>query len=128
MFWIFSFSVMSPFSSLILLIWVLSLCPLVSLAKSLSILSIFSKHPLLVLLTLHRVFFLSRLIWAFSLIISCSIVFLCVFVPFCSRAFKYAVKLIVYELSYLFMKTLNAMGFPLSNALIVCCAFIFVKF
>jgi hypothetical protein len=48
MFWISSGSVMSPFSFLILLIEVLSLCPLVSLAKGLSILLIFSKNQLLV--------------------------------------------------------------------------------
>ena len=39
--------VMSPFSFLILLIWIQFLCPLVRLAKGLSILLIFSKnHPL----------------------------------------------------------------------------------
>ena len=37
----------SPFSFLILLIWILSLCPLVSLAKDLSILLIFSNNQLL---------------------------------------------------------------------------------
>jgi hypothetical protein len=36
--------VMSPFSLLILLIWILSLCPLVSPAKGLFILLIFSKE------------------------------------------------------------------------------------
>jgi hypothetical protein len=36
---------MSPFSFLTLLIWILSLCPLVSLAKALSILLIFFKEP-----------------------------------------------------------------------------------
>ena len=46
MFWISSCSVvMSPFSFLILLIRMLSLCPLVSLAKGLSILLIFLKEP-----------------------------------------------------------------------------------
>ena len=45
-FWISSGSVvMSPFSFLILLIRMLSLCPLVSLAKGLSILLIFFKEP-----------------------------------------------------------------------------------
>jgi hypothetical protein len=39
--------VISPFSFLILLIRILSLCPLVSLAKGLSILLIFSKNYLL---------------------------------------------------------------------------------
>ena len=50
---------MSPFSFLILLIWILSLCPLVSLAKGLSILLIFSKKQLLVWLILCIVLFLS---------------------------------------------------------------------
>jgi hypothetical protein len=40
----------SPFSFLILLIWIQSLCPLVSLVKDLSILLIFSKNQLLVFL------------------------------------------------------------------------------
>ena len=45
MFWISSGSVvMSPFLFLILLIRILSLCPLVSLAKGLSILLIFFKE------------------------------------------------------------------------------------
>jgi hypothetical protein len=48
-FWISSGSVvMSLFSFLILLIRILSLCPLVSLAKGLSILLILSKNQLLV--------------------------------------------------------------------------------
>jgi hypothetical protein len=47
-FWISSGSVvMSPFSFLILLIRMLFLCPLVSLAKGLSILLIYSKNQLL---------------------------------------------------------------------------------
>ena len=46
MFWIFSDPiVMSPFSFLILLIRILSLCLLVSLAKGLSVLLIFVKEP-----------------------------------------------------------------------------------
>jgi hypothetical protein len=46
MFWISSGSVvMSPFSFLILLIRILSLYPLISLAKGLSILLIFLKEP-----------------------------------------------------------------------------------
>ena len=36
---------MAPFSFLILLIWILSLCPLVNLAKGLFILLIFLKEP-----------------------------------------------------------------------------------
>ena len=46
------FVIMSPLSFLILLIWILSLCLLVSLPKCLSILLIFSKNQLLVWLIL----------------------------------------------------------------------------
>ena len=76
--WISSgFVVMSPFSFLILLIRILSLCPLVILAKGLPILLIFSKNQLLVLLVLDIVLFVS--IWwisALSLIISCCVLLL----------------------------------------------------
>jgi hypothetical protein len=49
--------VFSPFSFLILLIWILSLCLLVSLARGLSIRFIFSKIQLLLLLILCTVLF-----------------------------------------------------------------------
>jgi hypothetical protein len=45
--------VISPFSFLSLLIWILPLGPLVSLARCLSILLIISKNQLLVLPILH---------------------------------------------------------------------------
>ena len=51
--------VTSPFSFLILLIWVLSLFFLLRLTKGLSILFIFSKNQLLVLLIFAIVFFVS---------------------------------------------------------------------
>ena len=51
--------VTSPFSFLILLIWVLSLFSLMSLANGLSILFIFSKNLLLVLLICAIVYFIS---------------------------------------------------------------------
>ena len=51
--------VTSPFSFLILLIWVLSLFCLISLAKGLSILLIFSKNQLFVSLIFSMVFFVS---------------------------------------------------------------------
>ena len=51
--------VTSPFSFLIVLIWVLSLFFLMSLANGLSILFIFSKNQLLVLLIFAIVFFAS---------------------------------------------------------------------
>jgi hypothetical protein len=57
-FWISLFSVvMAPFSFLILLVRILSLCPLVHLAKGLSILFIFSKNHLLVWLIFCIIFF-----------------------------------------------------------------------
>ena len=63
--WISSGSVvMSPFLFLILLIRILALCPLVSLAKGLSILLIFSKNQLLNLLILCIVIFVST--WLIS--------------------------------------------------------------
>ena len=68
---------MFPFPFLILLIRMLSLCPLMSLAKGLSILLIFSKNQLLVLLILCIVLFVSIwLISALSLIISCCLLLL----------------------------------------------------
>ena len=83
-FWISSGSVvMSPFSFLILLIRILSLCSLVSLAKDLSILLIFSKNQLLVLLIICTVIFVSTS-WTSALIVFAAIysywVYLLVFV------------------------------------------------
>jgi hypothetical protein len=112
--------VMPPISFLILLMWILSLCPLVSLAKGISILLIFSKKQLLVLLILCIVLFVSTwLISALSLIISCCLLLLYVFASFCSRALRCAVKLLVYGLSTFFLEALSAMSFPLSTAFIV---------
>jgi hypothetical protein len=108
------FIVMSPFSFLILLIRMLSLCPLVSLAKGLSILLIFSNIQLLILLILCIVLFVS--IW---LIISCCLLLLSVLAYFCSRAFRSTVKLLVYALFSFFLETLRAMNLPLSTAFIV---------
>jgi hypothetical protein len=120
-FWISSVSVViSPFSFLILLIWILSLCPLVSLAKDLSILLIFTRNQLLVLLILFIVLFVCTwLISAMSLIISCHLLLSGVFTSFSSRAFRYAVKLIVYAFSCFFLEALRAMSFPLTTAFIV---------
>ena len=88
--------VMSPFSFLILLIWILSLCLLVSRAKDLSILLIFSKNQLLVLLILCIALFVSLwLISALSLIISCCLLLLSVFASFCSRTFVVVVVVVV---------------------------------
>jgi len=118
---------MSLFSFLIFLIRILSLCPLVSLAKGLSILLSFSKNQLLVLLILCIVLFVSTwLISALSLIISCYLFLLGAFASFRSRAFKNAVKLLVYARSRFFLEVLGAMSFPLSSAFIVSHKFVYV--
>jgi hypothetical protein len=121
MFWISSCSVvMSPFSFLILLIRILSLCPLVSLGKGLLILLIFSKNQLLVWLIICILPFISTcLISDLNLIISCLLLLLGEFASFCSRAFRCAVKLQVYAFSSLFLEALRAMSFPLRAAFIV---------
>ena len=107
-------------SFLILLIWILSLCHLVHLDKDLSILLIFSKSQLLVLLILCVVLFVyTWLISALSLIIFCLLFFLSVFASICSRAFRYAAKLLVKAISNFFLKALRAMSFPLSTAFVV---------
>ena len=94
--------------------------PSVSLAKDLSILLIFSKSQILVLLILYIVLFVSVwLISTLSLIISCCLLHFAVFASFCSRAFKCAVKLIVYALSSFFVQPLRAISFPLSTAFIM---------
>ena len=129
------FIFMSPFSFLILLIWILSLYPLVGLAKGLSILLIFSKNQLLVLFILCIVLTVSIwLISVLSLIISCPLLLLGVFASFYSRAFRCTVKLLVYAFSSFFLEALRAMCFPLTTAFIVShksgyvVAFIFIKF
>jgi hypothetical protein len=111
---------MSSFSFLIFLIWILPLCPLVSLANCLTILLIFTKNQLLVWLIVCIVIFVSTwLILALSLIISCCLLFLGVFASFQSRAFRCAVKLLVYVLSSFFFEELRDMSFPFSTAFTV---------
>ena len=82
--WICSVSlVRSPLAFLILFIQVLSLCLLVSLAKGLANLLIFSKNQLLVLLILCTVLFVSnRLISALIFIISYPLLLLGVLASF----------------------------------------------
>jgi hypothetical protein len=83
---------MPPFSFRILLIWILSLCPLVTLAKGLSILLILSKDQLLVLLVLGIVLFYFYLVdFSPRLIISCCLLLLGVFASSSSRNFRCAV-------------------------------------
>ena len=127
MFWIFSGSVvMFPFSFLILLIRILSLCSLVSLAKDLSILFIFSKKQLLDLVdSLYSSLVSTWFISALSFFISCYLLLLGEFAYFCSNAFRCAVKLLVYALSSFFLEALRAMSFPLRNAFICCTNFDF---
>jgi hypothetical protein len=111
---------MSTFSFLILLIWILSLCPLISLAKGLSILLIFSKNQLLVQLILCIVLFVfTWLLSTLSLIISCHLLPFGEFASFFSRAFRCALKLLVYALSSFFLEALRSMSFSLMTALFV---------
>jgi hypothetical protein len=85
---------MSPFSFLILLIWILSLCPLVSLDKGLSILLIFSKNQLQVLLILCIVLSVSN--WLISVLSLFPVIYSSyAFASFCSRDYRCAGKLLV---------------------------------
>jgi hypothetical protein len=119
--WISSDSlVIFPFSFLILLIRILSLCPLVTLSRGISILLIFSKNQALVCLVLCIVlFYFTWLISALSLINSCCLFLFNESTSFCSRALRCAFKLLVYACSSFFLKALRAMSFPLRTALIV---------
>jgi len=121
MLWISSGSfVVSTFSFLILLIIILSLCHIVSLAKGLSILLIFSKNQLLIWLILCIILFVSTwLISALSLIISCRLLLWSEFVSTCSRAFMCTVKLLLCALSSFFLEALSTMHFPLRTDFIV---------
>jgi hypothetical protein len=105
MFWIYSDSVaMSPSSFLILLIRILSLCSIVSLVKGLSILLICSKNQPLVWLILYiDLFVFTWLISPLSLIILWHLLFLGEFASFCSRGFRFSVKLLVYALCLQFL-------------------------
>jgi hypothetical protein len=87
---------MSPFSFLILLIWILPLGPFVGIVTGLSILLILPKNQILVLLILCVVFFVSIwLISALSLTISYLLLLLGELASFCSRALRCAVKMLV---------------------------------
>jgi len=111
---------MSQFSVLILLFWILSLSPLVSLAKALSVFLIFSMNQLLVLLSFCIVLLVSTwLISAMSFIISYHLLLLGEFASFHFRAFRYVVMLFVYALFNFFLGPHRAMSFPLSTAFIV---------
>jgi hypothetical protein len=75
--------VMSPFSFFILLIWILSLCPVVTLAKGLFIVFVFSKNQFLLFYLCIVIFVSIWLILALNLI-SCATGltgFLCPWIP-----------------------------------------------
>jgi hypothetical protein len=120
-FWISSGSVvMSPFSFLILLIRMLSLCTLVSLAEGLSFLLIFFKEPAPGLVDslnsspcFHLIDFAPEIDYFRNLL------FFGEFASFCSRAFRCVLKSLVCALSSFFLQALRAMSFPLRNAFIV---------
>ena len=111
--------VISPFFLLIFLIWILSLCPPVSLAKGLSVLLIFFKEPASGFVDCRVCFVSIWLISALSLIISCHVLLLGVFVPFSSIAFRCAITLLVYAVSSFILEALKVMSFPLSTDSIV---------
>ena len=109
--------VRSVLSFLILYIQEMSLSLLVSLAKDLSILLIFSKNHLLVLLILCIVFFFSnRLISALIFIISYPLLLLGVLASFFfPTTFRCTFKLLVWGLSNFFMEAHNVLNFPLTT-------------
>ena len=104
-------------SFLILFIQEISLSLLVSLAKNLSNLLIFSKNQLLVLLILCIVFFFSnRLISALIFIISYPLLLLGVLASFFfPTTFRCTFKLLVWGLSNFFMEAHNVLNFPLTT-------------
>jgi hypothetical protein len=89
-----------PFDVWFCLIRILSQCPVVNLAKGLSILLVFSKNQILVWLILCILHFVSTwLISSLSLVIYCCLLLLGELDSFYSWAFRCAVKLLVYALS-----------------------------
>jgi hypothetical protein len=122
-FWVSSVSVViPPFSFLLLLIWILSLCPLLILVR-VYLSCWFSQWPSSWFCwSSYSSFFVSTwLISALSSIISCCLCLLLlgVFASFCSRAFRCAVQVVVYTLSNFFLEALRTVSFPLSTAFIV---------
>jgi hypothetical protein len=107
--------------------WDTVLCPPVSLASGLSSLLIFSKNQHLVWLILCIVLFVSNwLISALNLIISSCLLLFCEFAYLWSRAFRCAVKLLVYAHFTFFLEALRAMSFPIRTAFIVSNKFVYV--
>ena len=92
--------VTSPFSFLILLIWVLSLFFLMSLANGLPILFIFSKNQILVLLIFATAFFVSiSFISALIFMISFLLLTLGFVCPSFSSSFRCNVRLFIWDFS-----------------------------
>ena len=108
--------VTSPFSFLILLIWVFSLFFLMSLANGLSILFIFSNSQLFVLLIFAIVFFvsipfISALIFMISFLLL-SLGFFCSF----SNCFRFKVSLFISNVSCFLRYDCIAINFPFWTA------------
>ena len=109
--------VTSPFSFLILLIWVLSLFCLISLARGLSILLIFSKNQLFVSLIFSMVFFVSiSLISALIFMISFLLLTLGLVCSSLSSCFRCKVNLFIWAFSCFLRWACIAINYPLRMA------------
>ena len=112
--------VISPFSFLILLIWLFSLCFLMSLANGLLILFILSKSQLLALLNFAMVSFVSFVfICARILKISFLLLTLGFFISSFFSCFKCRVRLFIWPFSCFLRYACIAMNLPLSTAFTV---------
>jgi hypothetical protein len=113
------FVIISPFSSLILLIWVFSHLCFVMLAKGLSILLIFSKNQPFVSLIFCIVFLVSiSLISALIFIIYLQLLVLSLVCSCFSRSLRYIRSLLIWQVSF-FNVDLIGTNFPLSTAFAV---------
>ena len=107
----------SPFSFLILLIWLFSLFFLMNQANDLSTLFIFSNNHLSALLVFAMVSFVSFLfISALILIISFLLLTLGCFIFSFTSCFRYRVRLFIWFLSCFLRLAYIAMNLPLSTA------------
>ena len=111
--------VISLFSFLILLIWLFSLCFLMSLANGLFILCIFYKNQLLALLIFAMVSFVSFSFLSALIFISYLLLTLRFFVSSFSSCFRCRVRLFIWLFSCFLRYACIAMNFPLSTAFIV---------
>ena len=109
--------VISPFSFLFLPIWTLSLFFVMSLAKGLSILLIFSKNQLLVSLLFSVVFFVSiLLISALVFMISFLLLTLGLVCSSLSSCFKSKVSLFIWTFSCFLRWACITINYPLKTA------------